>query len=169
MKRLGCLVGALLAGVLVTDCTSADGGSPDRVAGGEVTPATTPAPRSFRLGEKAEGGSSAITVSSLGPVTNEHFQPDQGMEYRGADIEGCAGPDTDRFSVSPYSFRLQTADGTRIHPTVPWKVPALNPTELGPGECVRGWVTFEAPAGEVGSVVYEEPTFSGGAVITWLP
>ncbi len=42
-------------------------------------------------------------------------------------------------------FDLQMPDNTRLQPTVPAIDPILPATDLLPGECVRGNVTFEVP------------------------
>ena len=49
-------------------------------------------------------------------------------------------------SANSYNFQLQMPDNTRRQPAY-GKEPALSYTNLNPDDCVRGWITYEVPAG----------------------
>ena len=42
------------------------------------------------------------------------------------------------------------------------KDPALNYTKVGTGDCVRGWITYEVPAGQRPSLVLYTVSASNG-------
>lgn len=90
-----------------------------------------------------------ITVHSYEYVPpTDIWQPEPGFEYNAADIEACASPDLKGSAdFNPFDFGLQMPDNTRLQPHVGVKEPALNLTTLPPGDCVRGYVTFQVPQG----------------------
>lgn len=67
-------------------------------------------------------------------------------------MEVCAGPTDDPTgmrTVSELDFQLQMPDNTRRHVYFPIAEPSLTHTPLPfAGDCVRGLVTFEVPAGQ---------------------
>jgi hypothetical protein len=132
----------------------------DRLQGGGSPPqatTTTSAPKGSALGAtlKTPNGNSLTVYSYEQPATglNQFLQPQQpNDEFAAIDVQGCAG--TSAASLNPFDFNLQMPDNTRREPTY-GKDPALHSTDLTPGDCVRGWVTFEVPAGtRATSVVY---------------
>ena len=83
------------------------------------------------------------------------------------ETELCAGPQGAGISANPFYFQLQMGDNSRINATVPVKDPALNATTLtAPGDCVRGWVSFQVPTGA--QIVYVVDTQST-PIIKWAP
>lgn len=81
------------------------------------------------------------------------------MQFAAADIEGCAAASaTAGASLNPFDFRLQMPDNTRLSATPGWREPSLNATTLVAGDCVRGWVTFEVPVGQLPATVNFETT-----------
>lgn len=120
---------------------------------------TTTAALIFSVGDKVSytDGSTAQVFSYVTKVvsTNQFEQPAAGNTYTAADVQICAGSAVE--SVNPASFELAMADNTRARETIAVKSPALHLTSVGPGDCVRGFVTFEAPlAVAVAYVVYTE-------------
>ena len=100
---------------------------------------------------------------------SEYFQPDPGTEWVAADVEACAGPESKNFSISPFEFELQLADNTRAESNFMSKDPSLNHTELSPGDCVRGFISYEVPTGKKPiKFIYNELTFFSGAKIKWV-
>ncbi len=89
---------------------------------------------------------------------NEFFRwkPDAGKQFAIIDVEGCAGSSLgdERRSLDMMDFSLTMPNNTRVGPTYPSVVePALSGTNLLPGECVRGLVTFQVPKGQRPSYV----------------
>jgi hypothetical protein len=91
------------------------------------------------------------------PAQNEFMRPKGVMEFGAIDVEGCANDDAQSFSLNPFYFNLQMPDNTRSESTMPAAEPELNHTELAPGECVRGYVTFEVPQGQTPIAIYFKP------------
>ena len=99
------------------------------------------------------------------PAQNEFMRPEGGMEFGAIDVEGCANDDAQRFSLNPFYFNLQMPDNTRSESTMPAAEPELNHTDLAPGECVRGFVTFEVPQGQTPVAIHFRPI--GGESARW--
>jgi hypothetical protein len=96
---------------------------------------------------------------------NQFMQPKAGMEFGAINVEGCANNDAQSFSLNPFFFNIQMPDNTRREAAFPVAEPPLNHTDLAPGECVRGWVTFEVPQGQKPNAIYFKPM--GGESARW--
>lgn len=70
---------------------------------------------------------------------------DPARVYAAADVEACAGDDADDAGVAPQFFHVELRDHSALRPIQPVKQPALQPTELAPGRCARGWISFSLP------------------------
>jgi hypothetical protein len=108
-----------------------------------AVPATT-----YAVGDTIETTTGAkLTVFQFVPVTsdNQFLRPKPGNQYVAIDVQEQAGPDGR--SANMFDWALRLADNTRIQPTVSVKEPPLNSADLGANDAVRGWVTFEIPAG----------------------
>jgi len=113
-------------------------------------PPTTLAPVKA-IGDKitTERGNS-LTVRTFAPSvasTNSFSEPDPGKQFSAVEVEFCAGPAglEGLGAPNPFDFELSMPDNTRVDPTLSVQEPALHVTDLQPGDCVRGWVTFEQP------------------------
>lgn len=106
-----------------------------------------------------------ITVHSFEDVPpTDVWQPEPGFEFVAADVEGCANVNAESAaSLNPYDFQLQMPDNTRLDSDVGVREPPLNDTTLPPGECVRGYVTYQVPEGETPTDVI----FTGSSIIEW--
>lgn len=74
-----------------------------------------------------------------------------------ADVQVCTSAHTPKGTeVYPPFFTLSLAGGVSVRiSSSTAKSPALRVTPLGPGKCVRGWVSFAVPAGaHVSALVY---------------
>lgn len=107
------------------------------------------------VGNTEQLGTVTVTLHSLEAVqAGASVQPHNGNGFLAIDVGICSL--TDKASISPSSFQLEMPDHTRRAPTVGIREPILNQTRL-PRDCVRGWVTFEAPVGVSPSfVVYDD-------------
>ena len=76
-------------------------------------------------------------------MTNQFTRPKDGMQFAAAEVQECAGPAGERFSPNRFDFELAMTDNTRVDPGVHIQQPELTSSPLLPGDCIRGWVTFE--------------------------
>lgn len=106
----------------------------------------------------------AYTFRAPVESSNRFTTPKAGMQFAAAEVQECAGPAGERFSPNRFDFELAMGDNTRITAGVEIQQPQLAASPLLPGDCIRGWVSFEVPAaGVVTSVVYS----SGNARAKW--
>ena len=159
----------------------------ERVAVAEATPTpeppaeptATPEPTEppalssdLKLGDTATTaiGNTLTVYSYEVPVVAEFFEPDPGNAFAAIDVEGCAKADLEApASINPFDFELQMPDNTRRQADIGVREPSLNDTTLFAGDCVRGFVTFQVPAGVTPTVVIFE-TFDADfnpIVIKW--
>ncbi len=96
------------------------------------------------------------------PPPDEYTKPEPGKEFAAIDVEGCATPSKSA-GFNPFDFTLQMPDNTRLEADIAVKEPALNDTTLTPGDCVRGWITFQTPQGERPKFII----FTGSSIIKW--
>jgi hypothetical protein len=132
------------------------------------TPATNQSPaaptRDFAFGEKSQTqAGNIVTIHAFETDVksgNQFSQPEEGNMYAAIDVEACAGPTPEKgsMSVNPLDFSLQMPDNTRIRESEHVKEPDLQVTDLPPNECVRGWNTYEVPAGQKPAFVIYEGT-----------
>jgi hypothetical protein len=63
------------------------------------------------------------------------------------DVEQCAT--TDSAYANEHQFSVSAPDNVRYQPQPPWREPGWRTAgNLFAGDCVRGWVTFQVPAGQ---------------------
>lgn len=137
-----------------------DGDAAVREAAATVEPTQAPMPtpeptvvraQVYRLGEPAKTPlGNTVTARAVdwnaSPVV---YPPQPGMRYLAVEVEGCTRPDLDvPTALDPARFELQMEDNTRARSLlIGGKEPRLLPSVSMAGECTRGWVTFEFPAG----------------------
>ncbi|MGE0227808.1 MAG: DUF4352 domain-containing protein [Dehalococcoidia bacterium] len=134
-----------------------------------ASPTATAQPEFFVGDTVVTAAGNKLTVYEYLPDVqsdNQFITPDPGMAYVAFDVEGCSNVEV--ASLNPFDFRVQMGDNTRHEPSIAVREPALHSTNLLRGDCVRGWVTFEIPAGETPKTINYESS-SGGrvAVIKW--
>lgn len=135
-----------------------------------TTRATTPPVTEGPLGTTfaVNPGDRKITAytfrSPVEPTSRFAAQPKAGMVFAAAEVQECAGPAGERFSPNRFDFELALTDNTRIQAGVEVQAPQLASSPLLPGDCIRGWVSFEVPAaGTVRHIVYS----TGNASAKW--
>lgn len=106
-----------------------------------------------------------ITIHSFEYVpADEFYQPEPGFRFAAVDVEGCADPDSATAAdLNPYDFNLQMPDNTRLDGDYYVREPVLNATTILPGDCVRGWVTYQVPEGTTPANVI----FTGSSIVKW--
>lgn len=106
----------------------------------------------------------AFTFKPLVTSTNQFTKPKDGMQFAAAEVQECAGPAGERFSPNRFDFELAMADNTRVRAAIEVAQPQLASSPLLPGDCIRGWVSFEMPtAATVRHIVYS----AGNASAKW--
>ena len=175
MKALALAWCAVLFSVA---CSSEEGGSVDQgtevvtrtvTVPAEPPPETTsendaPEPTNEASAPEAAGAGSSLVVGETASTDagneitvrsyeyvppTDIWQPEPGFEYNAADVEACASPSTEgSVDLNPAAFNLQMPDNTRLETDVGVKEPSLDFTTLPPGDCVRGFVTFQVPQSE---------------------
>ena len=154
-----------------------EGSRPTESRGGAATPESDPPetdgnttrenkPSELTVGDTAvTAAGNEITVYSYESVPpTDVWQPEPGSEFAVIDVEGCADPHSEAAAgLNPFDFGLQMPDNTRLQPDVGVKEPPLNDTTLPPGDCVRGYVTFQVPEGEPPKNV----VYTASSIIKW--
>ncbi len=113
---------------------------------------------------RTSAGNEVTVHSYVAVAPTDTFQPEPGFELHAADVEGCAGADIEGSAgFNPFDFALQMPDNTRLQSDIGVKEPPLNDTTLTPGDCVRGWVTFQVPEGETPTNVI----YTASSIIKW--
>lgn len=129
---------------------------------------TTTRPTDYAMGSTLTitPGDHKVTVYTYkAPVTsdNRFTQPKAGFIFAAVDIQQCAGSGGDRFGPNRFDWELAMPDNTRLKAGSTVVEPQLGSSPLAPGDCIRGWVSFEVPTGDTPRhVVYNEVT-TGGA------
>lgn len=114
------------------------------------TPATN-----YRVGDKVvtahHNTVQLVQFVRPAPITNEFLTPDPGSNFAAALVEACEGQtDLPSVEVNPFDFVLVLDDHSRVQTSVAdAETPPLHDTTLsGPGDCVRGWVTYTVPTAQ---------------------
>ena len=141
-----------------------------------VTSSPAQAPR-LVLGDTATTASNGTTLAVLSyesPTTVKGAEPNRGHEFSGLEVKGCAGPDSENslMQIGPGAFALRLPDGTRLLPEgrgggAKVKEPALQSMNPLPGECGRGYVTFQTPREERPDLVLYDEEFVLKSSIAW--
>lgn len=129
------------------------------------------------LGDKAttaKNGTTLAVLSYESPSTVRGADPEKGFEFSAIEVNGCAGPDSENslMHIGPDAFELRLSDGTRLYPEgsgeeTKVKEPALQSMNPLPGECGRGFVTFQTPTDERPELVLFEEQFVLEDAIAW--
>ncbi len=129
------------------------------------------------LGDTATTASNGTTLTVLSyesPTTVKGAEPDQGYEFSGIEVKGCAGSDSENslMQIGPGAFALRLPDRTRLLPEglgdeAKVKEPALQSMNPLPGECDRGFVTFQTPRGERPELLLYDEEFVLKNTIAW--
>ncbi len=129
------------------------------------------------LGDTAttDGNGTTLTVLSYeSRVAVKNAEPERGFEFSGIEVKGCAGPNSENslMHIGPGAFALRMPDGTPLLPEefgekAKAERPALESMNPLPGECGRGFVTFQTPTGERPELVLYDERFVLKKSIAW--
>jgi hypothetical protein len=177
MRHVLVLVTLALASLSVAcDASTAASTGPDEDEKYKVTSSPARDPR-LVLGDTAttaDNGTTLTVLSYESPSAVKGARPERGFEFSGIEVKGCAGPDSENslMHIGPGAFALRMPDGTRLQPEefgekAKVREPALESMNPGPGECGRGFVTFQTPTGERPELVLYEEQFVLEDLIAW--
>jgi hypothetical protein len=106
-------------------------------------------PNVFGVGEKItyEDGFSITVLAIEDPVADNAgavVSPELGIVLVAIEVEACAAQRTAAASINPLDFSLALDNNTSAEHSYRFlREPALHSATLVPGECLRGWITFE--------------------------
>ena len=163
---------------LSDDCSTVEQAKPTGTTPGTsepapTTPPTTSPPIPFGQTQVYPPTGSKVTVYGVQfPPTNPKpvsVPPSDGMAFAVADAQVCAGDKAT--DVRSGYFQIKTSDN-RLYPI--WGVPE-NVTEPGfpssqplqPGDCIRGWVSFQIPIGSTVGAIYYAPDTTSRNYLVW--
>jgi hypothetical protein len=122
----------------------------------------------------ADNGTTLAVLSYESPVTVKNAKPDRGFEFSSIEVKGCAGPDSENslMHIGPGAFALRLQNSSRLQPEefgedAKGKEPVLQSMYPLPGECGRGFVTFQTPTGERPELVLYDEQFVLEDTIAW--
>ena len=157
-----------------TGTAASTGSGPDEKRRVTSSPAQNP---QLIVGDTATTASNGTTLAVLSyesPTTVEGAEPERGHEFSGLEVKGCAGPNSENslMQIGPGAFALRLPDGTRLLPEglgdgEEVKEPALQSMNPLPGECDRGFVTFQTPRDERPDLVLYDEEFVLKNSIAW--
>lgn len=107
-------------------------------------------------------GNQLTVLSYDSPIPAPQYErPNAGYEYSAIEVKACANSNLNgKVELNPVDFTLQMQDDTHVESDIDIKEPALPLVTLMPGDCVRGWVTFQTPEGQVPKYVIYDETFN---------
>lgn len=147
-----------------TPTSAPPGGTPLEGPPGPAQSSHYPTLGPFALGHTAsfspggDGIGSAAVYQVINPYTSSAIAPRPGTHFVAVNARLCAG-DGANASPNVFSFALVLSNGQLVSPSYrDAAVPGLDMVDqLPPGQCARGYVTFEAPSGStVVGVQYTE-------------
>lgn len=150
------------------DQTQPDGTAPSTSAG-----PTTTIPNAELGAELTHRSGAVITIyevqkppANLQPLT---LPPDEGNEPAAVYVGACAGEQPT--TVRAGSFGVQTS-ANEIWPfwdvPAPAAIPAFPASKvLEPGDCIKGWVTFQLPVADTVIEAFYSPDSDGSNYLTW--
>ncbi|MGB3635648.1 MAG: hypothetical protein WA982_16520 [Rubrobacteraceae bacterium] len=145
---------------------SGEGGSTREALPGPAVPSETDINRTVGQTATLDSGNSVTVFSGQSGVPQEDsvYKPRAGMDFFVIEAEVCVPEDaTEPSYFTPREFNLLNDDTVRRMASVPTQLPALRGDSAEPGECNRGYITFQVEEGEEPqAVVYE-----GSSVVEW--
>jgi hypothetical protein len=161
----------VLAGCGSTSEPSAPPAAPETVASSTTAAlptSTTQGVRTVPLGTEVRTAlGNTVTVDGFDPaVTSRNVQPLSGRVFTAIDVGGCISSTSASAAdgPGPAFFELVLADDSRSRALISGvRVPELRASRLAPGECIRGWISFEPPAGVKAVAV----VFNASTLVRW--
>lgn len=133
---------------------------------GPAVPAETDINRTVGETATLENGNSVTVFSGQSGVPAEEsvYEARAGMDFFVIEAEVCVPEPADEPSYfTPREFNLLNDDTVRRMASVPTQLPALRGSSVVPGECNRGYITFQVEEGEEPQAVLYE----GSSVVEW--
>ena len=117
---------------------------------------TVPAGQTHTVGE-------AVVTASGNTITLHGIEPRTPDGRYAADVEACTGATSARIEAS--LFTIELGNGSALVPVGDGsgRQPVLTTTDLQPGACGRGWVSYQLPQDQAPVAL----VFRGSSVIRW--
>lgn len=133
---------------------------------GPALPADTDIERTVGETATLDNGNSVTVFSGQSgvPAPESVYKARPGMEFFVVEAEVCVPASaTDASYFTPREFSLLRDGSVRRQAGVPTKLPALRGARVEPGECNRGYITFQVEEGEDPRAV----AYEGSSVVEW--
>jgi len=134
--------GLLLVGILVVAGCGISSGSGEQAKQSWSVKTT----RQLAVGESADFPDRTVTVhavSTTPATTPETVKPRRAKQFAAADVEVCA---KEQIRENIFDFELGTSDNRRQLGSTRGAQPPFGATDnIAPGDCVRGYITYEIP------------------------
>jgi len=100
--------------------------------------------RQTAIGESADFADRTVTVHAIPTpaTTPEAVKPKRGKQFAATDVEVCA---KEQIKENIFDFELETSDNARLRGSTRGGQPPFGATDIAPGDCVRGYITYEIP------------------------
>lgn len=143
-----------------------EGGITREALPGPALPADTEIVRTVGQTATLDNGNSVTVFSGQSGVPSREsvYEARTGMDFFVIEAEVCvpeSAPEPSYFT--PREFSLLNDDTVRRMASVPTKLPALRGATVEPGECNRGYITFEVEEGEEPRAV----AYEGSSLVEW--
>jgi FlaG/FlaF family flagellin (archaellin) len=168
------IIALLIAVLVIGGCNASSQPVPQKQKEtATTTPTTQEKPKTnFAIGDmvRFKDNQTIVAYSYLPEVnsSNQFLQPKPGNKYVAVDVEGCAASNASTATqLNMFSFELVMSNNTRISPTVSIIEPGLNSVDLLPGDCGRGYVTFEIPKDQKPSSLTFKPLAANQQPVKW--
>lgn len=146
--------------------TNVGGGATRERLAGPAVPTETDIKRTVGETATLDNGNSVTVFSGESGVPPQEsvYEAKEGMDFFVIEVEVCvSGTATEPSYFSPREFSLLNSGTVRRMASVPTKLPALRGSSVEPGECSRGYITFQVEDEEEP----ESVIFEGSSAVEW--
>ena len=146
--------------------TNVEGGATREKLPGPAVPTEADIKRTVGETATLDNGNSVTVFSGKSGVPPQEsvYEAKEGMDFFVIEAEVCvSGTTTEPAYFSPREFSLLNSGTVRRMASVPTKLPALRGSSVEPGECNRGYITFQVEEEEEPETVI----FEGSSVVEW--
>jgi Domain of unknown function (DUF4352) len=160
LLRAAIPAAALLAAIAFASCGSNGHSS------SAANTTTTTAPAATVGSTLTLKNGSTVELFSYGRATPSSFytvKPDHTVVA--VDVQGCVPSSGEETSFNPLYFSIKMPDNTKISAALGAVDGQIDSSKVTPGDCVRGRVAFDVPAGTQPEALYFQPF--GSSALRW--